>query len=155
MLKEFKEFAIKGNVVDMAVGIMIGGAFSTVTKSLVDEVLMPPIGLITGGLDFTNKFIVLRDGANAAPPYTTLAEAKAAGATVIGYGSFINSIVSFMIIAIVLFFLIRWINRLRRPDTPPAPSTKACPYCKSIIDLGATRCAHCTSELSVEAAPSS
>ncbi len=146
MLKEFKEFAVKGNVVDMAVGIMIGAAFSGVVKSIVDDLLMPPLSLLTQGLNFVDKFIVLRTG-KPPGPYASLSQAKAAGATVLAYGQCINAIVSLLLIAFVLFFLVRWINRLRRPDTPPAPSTKACPYCKSIIDVKATRCAYCTSEI--------
>jgi len=147
MLSEFREFAIKGNVVDMAVGIMIGGAFSTVIKSLVDDVLMPPIGLATGGLDFSSKFVVLQEGTTAAGPYATLEAAQKAGAVTLRYGLFLNQIVSFIIIAVALFFLVRWINRLRRPDTPPAPTTRPCPYCLSHVDQKATRCSHCTSEL--------
>ena len=146
MLKELKEFAVKGNVVDMAVGIMIGAAFSSVVKSIVDDLIMPPVGLLTGGLSFTDKFLTLRGGTPPAP-YASLAQAKAAGATVLAYGQFINTMVSLLIIALVLFFLVRWINRLRRPDTPPAPSTKACGRCKSTIHVDATRCPHCTSEL--------
>jgi large conductance mechanosensitive channel len=145
MLKEFKEFAIKGSVTDMAVGIIVGAAFTTVVKSLVDELIMPLLSLLTGGLDFADKFAVLRPGPTTGP-YTTLAEARAGGATVLAYGSFINSVVAFLIVALVLFFVIRWMNRLRRPDTPPAPNTKACPFCKSAIDRNASRCPYCTSE---------
>lgn len=148
MLKEFKEFAVKGNVIDMAVGIIIGAAFTTVVKSLVDDVIMPPLGYLTGGLDFVQKFVVLRVG-SLPGPYPTLAEAKASGATVLAYGSFINAVVAFLMVATVLFFLVRWINRLRRPDTPAAPNTKSCPFCKSSIDVGAKRCAYCTSTLDV------
>lgn len=147
MLKEFKEFAVKGNVMDMAVGIMIGAAFSSVVKSIVDDLIMPPISLITGGLDFADKFLVLRTGTPAGP-YASLAQARGAGATVVAYGRFINGIVSLLIIAFVLFLLVRWVNRLRRPDTPPAPTTKSCDYCRSVIDVNATRCPNCTSELS-------
>jgi large conductance mechanosensitive channel len=146
MLKEFKEFAVKGNVVDMAVGIVIGAAFTTVVKSIVDDLIMPPIALITGGLDFSNKFVILREGAGGGE-YLTLDQARQAGATVLSYGRLINAMVAFLIVALVLFFVVRWINRLRRPDTPPAPSTRSCPFCKSVIDRAATRCAHCTSEL--------
>ena len=147
MLKEFKEFAVKGNVVDMAVGIMIGAAFSSVVKSIVDDLIMPPVSLLTGGLNFADKFLVLRAGTPPGP-YASLVQAKTAGATVVAYGQFINSMVSLLIIAAVLFVLVRWINRLRRPDTPPAPTTKSCDHCKSVIHLAATRCPHCTSELS-------
>lgn len=146
MLKEFKEFAIKGNVMDMAVGIIIGAAFSTVVKSLVDEILMPPLGFVTGKFNFAEKFIILADG-NTAGPYQTLAAAKAGGATVVAWGSFVNNVVAFFLVTLVLFFIVRWMNRLRRPDTPAAPGTQACPFCKSSIDIAATRCAHCTSQI--------
>ena len=146
MLKEFKEFAVKGNVMDMAVGVIIGAAFTTVVKSLVEDVIMPPLGLLTGGLDFAEKFVVLAAGATPGP-YTTLAQAKASGATVMAYGTFVNSVVAFLMVAAVLFFAVRWMNRLRRPDTPAAPNTKVCPFCKSSIELGAVRCAFCTSAL--------
>jgi large conductance mechanosensitive channel len=146
MLREFKEFAIKGNVIDMAVGVIIGAAFSTIVKSLVDDVLMPPLGLLIGGLDFAGKFVVLRAGAQPGP-YVSLAQARESGATVLAYGNFVNAVVTFVFVAAALFVVVRWINRLRRPDTPPAPNTKACPFCKSNIHLSATRCAHCTSEL--------
>ncbi len=150
MLKEFKEFVLRGNVVDMAVGIIIGAAFGTIVKSLVDDVIMPPIGLLLGGVDFTNFFILLRAGSTAAP-YASLADAKAAGAVTINYGVFINTVISFLIVAFVVFLLIRSINRLRREEeAPPAePTTKECPFCLSTIPIKATRCAHCTSELPV------
>ena len=150
MLKEFKEFAFRGNVVDMAVGIIIGAAFGTIVKSLVDDVIMPPIGLLLGGVDFANFFILLKAGSPAAP-YASLADAQAAGAVTINYGVFINAVVSFLIVALVVFLLIRSINRLRREEeAPPAePAAKECPYCLSTIPIKATRCAHCTSELPV------
>jgi len=147
MLKEFKEFAIKGNVADMAVGIIIGAAFTTVVKSLVDDVIMPPLGLVTGEIDFAEKFIILRSGATAIDSTATLAQAKSSGATVIAYGNFVNNLLALLIVSIVLFFIIRWMNRLRSPNTPPAPNTKPCPYCKSTVDIGATRCAYCTSDI--------
>ena len=146
MLSEFKEFAIKGNVIDMAVGIIIGAAFTTVVKSLVDDVIMPPLGFLMAGLDFAEKFFVLRPGATAGP-YATLAQAKASGATVLAYGNFVNSVVALIMVAMVLFFVVRWMNRLRSPNTPAAPNTKICPFCKSTIDLSASRCAHCTSAI--------
>lgn len=147
MLREFKEFAMRGNVVDMAVGIIIGGAFGTIVKSLVDDVLMPPIGLLLGGVDFSNFFLVLRQGAKLGP-YTHLADAKAVGAVSINYGLFINSIISFVIVAFAVFLLVRTINRLRREGkTPAAPDTKECPYCLSAIALKATRCPRCTSQM--------
>jgi large conductance mechanosensitive channel len=150
MLKEFKEFVLRGNVVDMAVGIIIGAAFGTIVASLVNDIIMPPIGLLLGGVDFSNLFILLKAGSPAAP-YASLADAQAAGAVTINYGLFINAVVSFLIVALVMFLLIRSINRLRREEeAPPAePTTKECPYCLSTIPIKATRCAHCTSELPV------
>jgi large conductance mechanosensitive channel len=151
MLKEFKEFVLRGNVLDMAVGIIIGAAFGTIVASLVNDVIMPPIGLLLGGVDFANLFILLKAGSPAAP-YASLAEAQAAGAVTINYGVFINSVVSFLIVAFVVFLLIRTINRLRREEEeapPEEPTTKECPYCLSTIPIKATRCAHCTSELPV------
>ena len=149
MLKEFKEFAMRGNVVDMAVGIIIGAAFGTIVTSLVADILMPPIGLLLGSIDFANLFIVLKEGAKAAGPYSSLAAAKAAGAVTINYGFFINTIISFVIVAFAVFILVRNINRLKRQEeAPPAvPTTKECPYCISTIPIKATRCSHCTSEL--------
>lgn len=148
MLKEFKEFAMRGNVVDMAVGIIIGGAFATIVKSLVADVLMPPIGLLLGGVDFTDLFILLKEGTTAAP-YVTLAAAQEAGAVVISYGVFINAVISFIIVAFAVFLLIRSINRLRREEEIPAaePTTKDCQYCFSTVAIKATRCPHCTSEI--------
>jgi large conductance mechanosensitive channel len=147
MLKEFKEFAMRGNVVDMAVGIIIGGAFGTIVKSMVDDVLMPPIGLLLGGVDFSQFYLVLKQGAKASP-YASLAEAKAAGAVTINYGVFFNAVISFLIVAFAVFLLIRGINATRRQkETPPAPKTKECHYCASAIPIKATRCPQCTSQL--------
>lgn len=148
MLKEFKEFAMRGNVVDMAVGIIIGAAFGTIVKSLVADVLMPPIGLLLGNVDFSELFIVLKAG-TAAGPYVSLAEAKAAGAVTINYGAFTATVISFLIVAFAVFIVIRGLNRLKRQEeAPPAePTTKECPYCLSTIAIKATRCAHCTGEL--------
>ena len=150
MLKEFREFVLRGNVLDMAVGIIIGAAFGTIVASLVKDIIMPPIGLLLGGVDFANLFILLKAGSPAAP-YASLAEAQAAGAVTINYGMFINAVVSFLIVAFVIFLLIRSINRLRREEeAPPAePTTKECPYCLSTIPIKATRCAFCASELPV------
>lgn len=145
MLKEFKQFAMRGNVVDMAVGIIIGGAFGTIVKSLVSDVIMPPIGLLLGGVDFSDLFITLKEGATAGP-YATLAAAQSAGAVTLGYGLFINSVVSFMIVAFAVFLLIKGINKLQPPPAA-TPTTKDCPFCFSSISLKATRCPHCTSEL--------
>lgn len=148
MLKEFREFAMRGNVVDMAVGIIIGGAFGTIVKSLVSDVLMPPLGLLIGGVDFSDLFITLKQGAKAGP-YATLADAQSAGAVTVNYGTFINTLISFLIVAFAVFLLIKGINRLRREkEAPPAaPTTKDCPYCFSVIPVQATRCPHCTAEL--------
>jgi large conductance mechanosensitive channel len=148
MFREFREFAMRGNVLDMAVGIIIGVAFGTIVKSLVDDIIMPPIGLLLGNVDFSNLFLVLRQG-KVARPYTSLAEARAAGAVSINYGAFINTVVSFVIVAFAVFLLVRGVNRLmRQPEAPPdAPTTKECPYCVSTIPITATRCAYCTSEL--------
>jgi len=148
MLKEFKEFAVKGNVVDMAVGIIIGTAFGTIVKSLVADVIMPPIGLLLGNVDFSNLFVVLKSGATPGP-YATVADAGTAGAVTLNYGVFINTVISFVIVAFAVFILIKNINRLKRKDesAPPPPHTKQCPYCVSTIDKAATRCPNCTSEL--------
>ncbi len=147
MLKEFKAFAMRGNVVDMAVGIIIGAAFGAIVKSLVDDVIMPPIGMLMGNVDFSNLYVVLKEGAAAAAPYASLADAKKAGAVTINYGVFINSVISFMIVAFAVFMLIRSINRLKQAEAPVSATTKDCPFCASAIPLKATRCPHCTSEL--------
>ena len=148
MFKEFKEFAVKGNVVDMAVGIIIGAAFGAIVKSLVSDMLMPPLGLLLGNVDFSNLFVVLKEGATATP-YASLAEAQKAGAVTINYGLFVNSVISFVIVAFAVFLLIRSINRLKRQEeAPPAEATtKECPYCYSAISIKATRCPNCTSDL--------
>lgn len=148
MLKDFKEFVMRGNVVDMAVGIVIGAAFGAVIKSLVADVIMPPIGLLLGNVDFSNLFITLKAG-KVAGPYVSLAAAQAAGAVTLNLGLFINTIVSFVIVAFAVFLLVRGIIQMRREqEAPPAaPATKECPYCQSEIPLKATRCPHCTSEL--------
>lgn len=148
MLKDFKEFAMRGNVVDMAVGIIIGGAFGTIVKSLVDDVLMPPIGLLLGGVDFSNIFLVLKEGATPGP-YASLADLKAAGAVSINLGVFLNAVISFLIVAFAVFLLVRGLNAMKRAEAaaPATPTTKSCPFCLSEIPLGASRCGHCTSEL--------
>jgi len=144
MLKEFKAFAMRGNVLDMAIGIIIGVAFGKIVTSFVNDVVMPPIGLLLGKVDFSNLFIDL-----SGKSYATLAEAKAAGAATIKYGSFLNTVVDFIIVAFVIFLLVRQVNRMtRKPEAAPAPpTTKECPYCLSSIAIKATRCSHCTSEL--------
>jgi len=148
MIKEFREFAMKGSVVDMAVGIIMGASFGGIISSLVADVLMPPLGLLLGNVDFSNLFLVFKAGKTAAP-YASLAEAKAAGAVTLNYGLFINQIISFIIVAFALFLLIRNINRLRRQKVAaaPAPETKDCPHCLSQIPKKASRCPHCTSQL--------
>jgi large conductance mechanosensitive channel len=150
VIKEFREFAVKGNVVDMAVGIIIGAAFGTIVRSLVDDVIMPPVGLLLGGVAFENFFAVLREG-TVPPPYITLEDARAAGAITINYGVFVNTLVAFLIVAIAVFLLVRGINRMRREQEqappPPAPADRACPFCATTIPLMAVRCPHCTSAL--------
>lgn len=148
MLKEFKEFAMRGNVVDMAVGIIIGGAFGTIVKSLVNDVLMPPIGLLLGGVDFSNLFVILKQGTPPGP-YAALADSQAAGAVSVNYGVFLNALISFLIVAFAVFLLIRSINAMRRQEqlAPPPATTKECQYCGSSIAIKATRCPHCTSQL--------
>jgi large conductance mechanosensitive channel len=147
MLKEFKEFAMRGNVVDMAVGIIIGAAFGKIVSSLVNDVIMPPIGLILGKLDFSNLFINL-----SGQPYASLAEAKAAGAATINYGMFLNNVIDFIIVAFAIFLLVRQINRLRREPqaAPVVPTTRECPYCFSAIPIKAVRCPQCTSQLDLK-----
>lgn len=143
MLKEFKEFAMRGNVLDMAIGIIIGAAFGKIITSLVNDILMPPIGLVLGKVDFSSMFINL-----SGQPFASLADAKKAGAVVISYGVFINTVIDFLIVAFVIFLLVRQINRMQKPKAAPeAPATKDCQYCLSTIPLKATRCPQCTSEL--------
>jgi large conductance mechanosensitive channel len=146
MLKEFKEFAMKGNVIDMAVGIIIGAAFGTIIKSLVDDVLMPPIGLLLGNVDFSNLFLTIKEG-KVAGPYASLAAAKAAGAVSINIGIFINTIISFLIVAFSVFLVIKNVNRFQKEPLPPDPATKECSFCLSVISIKATKCPQCTSEL--------
>ena len=145
MFKEFKEFAMKGNVMDMAIGIIIGAAFGKIVSSFVADVLMPPLGLLMGGADFSNKFITL----SGAGPFETLEAAKNAGAVTMNYGLFLNTVIDFVIIAFAIFIMVKQINRLKRkPEAAPAaPTTKDCPYCLSAIPIKASRCPHCTSEL--------
>jgi len=147
MVKEFKAFAMRGNVLDLAVGFIMGGAFGTIVKSLVDDVIMPPIGLALGNVDFSNLFVMLKEGAKAPAPYSTLAEAQAAGAVTLNYGLFVNSIITFLIVAFAVFQLVRAASRMKPQEVAATPSTKECPYCKLPIPLGATRCPQCTSEV--------
>ena len=146
MLKEFKAFEMRGNVLDLAVGFIMGGAFGTIVKSLVDDVIMPPIGLALGNVDFSNLFLVLKQGAKAPAPYATVAEAHAAGAVTLNYGVFINTVIAFLIVAFAVFLLVRAANRMMPPEAE-APNTKDCPYCRMAIPIAATRCPQCTSDL--------
>ena len=150
MLKEFKEFAMKGNVLDMAIGIIIGAAFGTIVKSLVSDVIMPPIGLLLGNVDFSSFYIILKEGAKVAGPYASLADAQAAGAVTLNYGVFINTVISFLIIAFSVFMVVKSINKMKRKEEeipPAAPTTKSCPYCYTVISIQATKCPACTSEI--------
>ena len=142
MLKEFREFIMRGNVIDLAVGVIIGGAFGKIVSSLVSDIIMPPIGLLLNGVDFSNLFVSLNG-----QPFATLAEAQAAGAPTLNYGSFINAVIDFLIVGLVIFLMIRAINRLQKPAPAAAPTTKECPHCFSTISLKATRCPNCTSQL--------
>jgi large conductance mechanosensitive channel len=142
MLKEFKTFAMRGNVMDMAVGIIIGGAFGKIVSSLVSDVIMPPIGLLTGQVDFSSLFVNL-----SSTPYATLAAAKGAGAPTINYGIWLTTVIDFVLVAFAVFLLVRTMNRLKKPDAPAAVTTKDCPLCLSTIPLKASRCAHCTADV--------
>jgi len=144
MLKEFKEFALKGNVMDMAIGVIIGGAFGTIVASLVADIFNPILGMITGGVNFADLFISLNG-----EHYDTLAAAQEAGAPVIAYGNFIQTIIQFLLLAFVVFLFVKAINKMRKPAPDAPPTTKECPYCKSEIAIEAVRCPNCTSELPV------
>ena len=148
MMQEFKEFAMKGNMLDMAVGIVIGAAFGLIIASLVADIIMPPIGLLLGNIDFANIFSVLKEGKTPGP-YATVAAAKAAGAVTVNWGVFINTIINFLIVAFAIFLMLKGVNKMRREkEAPPAvPTTKECPYCLSVIPIKATRCPQCTSEV--------
>ena len=144
MIKEFKEFIMRGNVVDLAIAFIMGGAFGAIVSSLVKDVIMPIVGVLLGGVDFSNLFITLKGG-----PYASLADAQKAGAATINYGVFFNTIITFLIVALAMFLLVKAMNAARRPvpAAPAAPTTKDCPYCFTAISLKATRCPNCTSEL--------
>jgi large conductance mechanosensitive channel len=146
MLKDFRAFIARGNIVDLAVAVVVGGAFGTIVKSFVDDIIMPPLGLLLGRVDFTNIFTVIRAGAKAAPPYATLADAKAAGAVTINWGLFASSVLAFLIVAFVVFLALRWASRLYAKPVA-TPDTKICPQCIMAIPVGAKRCPHCTSQL--------
>jgi large conductance mechanosensitive channel len=151
MWKDFKAFIMRGNVVDLAVGVIIGAAFGSIVKSLVDDIIMPPIGLATGGLDFSNKYVLLKEGAKHPGPYISLADAHSAGAVTLNYGTFINNIITFLIVAAAVFLLVRSVSKLHLESAAlapvTAPTTKACPYCATQIPIPAKRCPNCTSQL--------
>lgn len=146
MMEEFKKFIMRGNVIDMSVGIVVGAAFGAIVSSFVNDILMPPIGLLLGGFDFSNLFILLKQGTTPGP-YLTLAQAQEAGAVTLNYGVFINTIISFLIIAAAIFVVIRFLNQLKKKEEVPPPSTKECPFCFTVIPIKATRCPNCTTEL--------
>lgn len=146
MWQDFKAFIMRGNVLELAVAVVIGAAFGVVVKSFTDDVLMPPIGLALGHVDFSNLYVLLKDGAKAPAPYASLADARAAGATVIAYGLFVNNVVNFLIVAFAIFLVVRAANRAyRRPEA--TPTTRPCPFCATQIPIPATRCPNCTSQL--------
>jgi large conductance mechanosensitive channel len=147
MLKDFKAFIMRGNVLDLAVAVVIGAAFGAIVKSLVDDIIMPPIGLVLGKVSFANLFVVLRAGTKAPPPYATPAEASAAGAVTMNYGVFVNNLVSFLIVALAVFIVVRMASKLYAKPAPVTPSTKPCPFCTLGIPLAASRCPNCTSAL--------
>ncbi|NLL62292.1 MAG: large-conductance mechanosensitive channel protein MscL [Candidatus Atribacteria bacterium] len=146
MLEEFKKFIMRGNVIDMAVGIVIGASFGGIVNSFVNDVLMPPIGVLLGGIDFSNLFILIKKGTTPGP-YLSLAQAQEAGAVTLNYGVFINTIISFLIIALAIFTVIRFLNKPTKEEEAPPPVTKECPFCFTIIPIKAKRCPNCTSEL--------
>jgi large conductance mechanosensitive channel len=155
MIKEFKDFIMRGNVLDLAIGIIIGAAFGTIVNSLVKDIIMPPIGLLLGKVDFANLFLVIKSGDSIAPPYATLADAQTAGAVTFNYGLFINTLIAFIIVAFVVFLIVRAFNKARqaadakkkKAEVAAAPTTKDCPYCFTAIPVKASRCPHCTSQL--------
>jgi large conductance mechanosensitive channel len=149
MLKAFRDFIARGNVIDLAVGVIIGAAFGKIVSSLVSDVLMPPLGLVLGRIDFSNLFVNLGD-----KPVKTIAEAKAAGVPTLNYGIFIDSVIQFFILAFCVFLIVRAVSRVYKPEAAPAPSTKACPFCAENIPLAAKKCGHCTTDLATEAAAS-
>jgi large conductance mechanosensitive channel len=147
MWKDFKTFLMRGNVIDLAVGFVVGAAFGAIVKSLVEDVIMPPIGLVLGKVDFSNMYMLLHEGTKAPPPYASLADAKAAGAVTLNYGAFVNTLISFVIVAAAVFLLVRLVSKLHKPPAAAAANTKACPYCATDIPLSAKRCPNCTSQL--------
>jgi large conductance mechanosensitive channel len=147
MWKDFKAFIMRGNVLDLAVAVVIAGAFGAIVKSAVDDIIMPPIGLLLGGIDFSNLFILLKGGPKSPAPYASLAEAKAAGAVTLNYGVFLNNVITFLIVALAVFIVVRIVSRLYAKPAPAAPNTKACPFCTLPIPLAATRCPNCTAQV--------
>lgn len=161
IVSEFKKFALRGSVVDMAIGFTVGAAFTTVAKSIVGDIIMPPIGLLTGQADFADLFVLLRPGTETAPPYATLADAQAAGAVTMNYGEFINTVIAFLLVAVVMFLVIKAVNRVDQEleersagdaPAPEEPDDKKCPHCRSTIPYKASRCPNCTSDLEPPAA---
>ncbi|HET7584278.1 MAG TPA: large conductance mechanosensitive channel protein MscL [Gemmatimonadaceae bacterium] len=151
MWQSFKAFVMRGNVMDLAVGVIIGAAFGSVVTSLVNDVIMPPIGLLTSGVDMSKLYVLLKAGAAAPPPYSSLAAAHEAGAVTLNYGVFINTIITFLIVAFAVFLLVRAVNRLYTQPAPPTPNTRSCPFCTMTVSKTASRCPHCTSQLEVAA----
>ena len=149
MWKEFKEFAVKGNALDLAIGVIIGAAFGSIVTSLVKDIVMPPVSLLTGGLDFSNKFIVLKAGKSGATTFNTAADALKDGAITWNYGNFVTLIINFLIVAFAIFVVVRAFNRMKRPNPKAEPVAKDCPACTMSIPIKARRCPHCTTELSV------
>jgi large conductance mechanosensitive channel len=147
MWKDFKAFIMRGNVLDLAVAVIIGAAFGAIVKSLVDDIIMPPIGLALGKVDFSNLFVLLKDGPKAPPPYASLTDAKAAGAVTLNYGVFLNNIITFLIVALAVFIVVRAAQRMYAKPAPETPGTKPCPFCTMPIPIAATRCPECTSAL--------
>ena len=147
MWQDFKAFIMRGNVMDLAVAVVIGAAFGAIVKSLVDDIIMPPIGLALGHIDFSNLFVLLKAGDKAPPPYPTVAQAHDAGAVTLNYGAFINTIIAFLIVALAVFVIVRMVSKLYAKPAPAAPNTKPCPRCTLPIPLTATRCPNCTSDI--------
>jgi large conductance mechanosensitive channel len=159
MLRDFKKFALRGNLIDMAIGFTVGAAFATIAQSIVKDVVMPPIGLLLGSADFSDLFWLLRAGDAAPPPYATLADAQAAGAVTVNYGVFVNNGLAFLLVAVAMFVIVRMVTRMQdkleggAPEQPGEPSDKKCPHCLMVVPYKATRCGHCTSELGAAGSP--
>jgi large conductance mechanosensitive channel len=147
MWKDFKAFIMRGNVLDLAVAVIIAGAFGAIVKSAVDDIIMPPIGLALGGIDFSNLFVLLKDGPKAPPPYSSLAAAKDAGAVTLNYGVFLNTVITFLIVALAVFIVVRIVSKMYAKPAPAAPNTKPCPHCTLPIPLAATKCPNCTGQV--------